>query len=342
MSRLAYDAVQQSRSYFSIFHKLLNDGLRKRFTSDQPLDVQKLDADHIEAIKKRLSALLDQDWKDAETGVYPRKLLFDIGWKDFVRYYPSIWLDAPSKWTRINKRQYQAFSPEIDTTAYPNYYLQNFHHQTDGYLSDTSANLYDLQVELGFHGTTDAMRRRIIAPLKSALDGSQPVTLLDVACGTGRTLKMLQESLSDVSLFGIDLSAPYLRKAKALLSQSSHLPKLVQGNAEAIPFLNNFFDAVVSVFLFHELPPDVRQNVINECYRVMKPGGMLVLCDSIQASDAPEIKVTIENFPKYNHEPYYCHYITDDMNLRLTNAGFVEIENEVHFISKYWIARKPE
>ena len=186
------------------------------------------------------------------------------------------------------------------------------------------------------------MRRRIISPLKSGLELACPNKVLDVACGTGRTLKMLQESLPDVSLFGIDLSAPYLRKAKALLSQSSHLPQLIQGNAEAIPFLNNFFDAVVSVFLFHELPPDVRQNAINECYRVMKPGGMLVLCDSIQASDAPEIKVTIENFPKYNHEPYYRHYITDDMNLRLTNAGFVDIENEVHFISKYWLARKPE
>ena len=144
MSRLAYDAVQQSRSYFSIFHKLLNDGLRKRFTPDQPLDVQRLDADHIEAIKKRLSALLDQDWKDAETGIYPRRLLFDIGWQDFVRYYPALWLDAPAKWTRMNRRQYQAFAPEIDTSAYPKYYLQNFHHQTDGYLSDTSANLYDL------------------------------------------------------------------------------------------------------------------------------------------------------------------------------------------------------
>ncbi|UWU49459.1 hypothetical protein APLC1_4311 [Limnospira platensis C1] len=45
---------------------------------------------------------------------------------------------------RANQKRYQEFAREIDTEGYPGYYLQNFHHQTDGYLSDWSANLYDL------------------------------------------------------------------------------------------------------------------------------------------------------------------------------------------------------
>jgi len=52
---------------------------------------------------------------------------------------------------------------EIETAGYPSYYA-NFHHQTNGYFSDLSANLYDLQVEILFGGSADAMRRRIIAP----------------------------------------------------------------------------------------------------------------------------------------------------------------------------------
>lgn len=47
--------------------------------------------------------------------------------------------------------------------------MQNFHHQTNGYLSDLSANLYDLQVEIFFGGLADAMRRYILAPLKRGL-----------------------------------------------------------------------------------------------------------------------------------------------------------------------------
>ena len=56
--------------------------------------------------------------------------------------------------------------PQNEEDAYKllNYYLQNFHYQTDGYLSDLSANLYDLQVEILFNGAADAMRRRIITP----------------------------------------------------------------------------------------------------------------------------------------------------------------------------------
>ena len=55
---------------------------------------------------------------------------------------------------------------KVDKKLYPDYYLQNFHHQTDGYLSDHSAGIYDIQVEILFNGSADAMRRRIIKPLK--------------------------------------------------------------------------------------------------------------------------------------------------------------------------------
>jgi hypothetical protein len=68
-----------------------------------------------------------------------------------------------------NQKKYQDFSPEVAKDGYPSYYLQNFHHQTDGYLSDASANLYDLQVEILFGGSADVMRRRILAPLSKDL-----------------------------------------------------------------------------------------------------------------------------------------------------------------------------
>lgn len=342
-TKLAYQTFQQGKSYFSLTHSSLSGQLRQLLNPPREIKTRKLDAELLEMISNRMNTLLERDWEDAEAGIYPKELLFDNAWDDFFRYYPLLWLDTPSIWERINNRQYHVFSPEIDTANYPKYYLQNFHHQTDGYLSDASANLYDLQVEILFGGTADAMRRRIIAPLKSALDATHLNKVLDVACGTGRTLKMLLDSLPNVSLHGVDLSPAYLRKANALLSQTKgNLPQLIQANGEALPFLDSYFEAVVSVFLLHELPAQARQNVINECYRVMKPGGVLVFCDSIQVSDSPELQVSMENFPVIFHEPYYRHYITDNLNARLTDAGFVQIENQVHFFSKYWIARKPE
>jgi hypothetical protein len=78
--------------------------------------------------------------------------------------------------------------------------VQNFHHQTNGYLSDLSANLYDLQVEILFGGLADAMRQYILAPLKRGLAKFQSlpqkqIRILDVAYRTGLTLKMIRAAL---------------------------------------------------------------------------------------------------------------------------------------------------
>ena len=166
-------------------------------------------------------------------------------------------------------------------------------------------------------------------------------SVLDVACGTGRTLKMIRDTLPQTALYGIDLSPTYLRKANELLSKEpGTLPQLIQANAEALPYLDNYFEATVSVFLFHELPAEVRQRVIDECYRVTKPGGVFIICDSIQKLDTPEFAPMMENFPAMFHEPYYRHYSTDDITARLESVGFSDVKVFNHFMSKYWVAKK--
>lgn len=300
----------------------------------------------IQKIQQRYDSLLEIDWQDAERGLYPKDLLFDNPWEEFFLFYPLVWLDMPQIWDRANQQRYQDFSSAINTNGYPSYYVQNFHHQTDGYLSDTSANLYDLQVEILFGGTADAMRRRILAPLKQGLKNfaaaPSPVRILDVACGTGRTLKMIRAALPQASLFGTDLSPAYLRKANQLLSEiPGELPQLVQANAEELPYLDNYFHAVTSVFLFHELPASARQNVIEQCFRVTKPGGVFIINDSIQMSDSPEMAWAIDNFHETYHEPYYKHYTTDDLVERLEKAGFENVSTETHFMSKVFVAHKP-
>jgi len=64
-------------------------------------------------------------------------------------------------------------------------------------------------------------------------------------------------------------------------------------------------------FFFHELPGAVRQRVIEQCFQT-QPGGVFVICDSIQVSDSPEMMPVMESFHETFHEPYYRHYINDD------------------------------
>jgi ubiquinone/menaquinone biosynthesis C-methylase UbiE len=350
LTKLAYQTFQQGKSYFGLLHKTVSSQLLNFVAPpsiEQKRKTKPLSLELIQTLQKRMAEVVEADWQDVEKGVYPASLVFDNPWEDFFRYYPAMWLDMPETWQRVNAKRYQEFDAGVETEGLPSYYVQNFHHQTNGYLTDTSANLYDLQVEILFNGTADPMRRRILAPLKEGLQAFSDVLpsqikVLDVACGTGRTLRNIRGMLPKASLYGVDLSAAYLRKANQLLSQfEGTLPQLVQGNAEELPYLDNYFHAVTSVFLFHELPPQARQNVINEACRVVKPGGTFIICDSVQISDSPELAPAMEGFPEMFHEPYYRHYMTDDLVARLKEAGFDEVSEQVHFMSKYLIAKKP-
>jgi ubiquinone/menaquinone biosynthesis C-methylase UbiE len=346
ITKLTYQTFQQGKSSFALSHKTLSNRLRNLiFPPSQPQN-NSWNPGLVLKIQQRMQKLLDADWEDSERGVYPVEILFDNPWEDFFSYYPAIWLDYLSIFERIKKRKYQVFSSAVDTKGYPRYYLQNFHHQTDGYLSEMSANLYDLQVEILFGGTADPMRRRILKPLKEGLSEllskDEKPRILDIACGTGRTLKFIRATLPKASLYGIDLSPAYLRKANQLLSETpGELPQLIQANGEELPFKDNYFQATTSVFMFHELPHFARQNVIEEAFRVTEPGGIFIICDSIQAVDSPEMMPAMKGFTSMFHEPYYKHYINDDLVKRLEKAGFVDVATENHFMSKYWVARKP-
>ncbi|NCJ08152.1 methyltransferase domain-containing protein [Synechococcales cyanobacterium C] len=344
---LAYRTLQWSKNSFGLAHKTLSSRLMNWLYPAPSRETQPIDTALLANLQQRYEALLTVDWQDAQRGIYPPSLLFDHPWDEFFRYYPNLWLDLPQMWLRSQQQQHQDFAPQIKTEGYPKYYLQNFHHQTNGYLSDDSANLYDLQVDILFGGTADAMRRRVLAPLKqglahfSTLEPSQ-LKILDVACGTGRTLRQLRATFPQTALLGCDLSAAYLRKANQTLHQlPGELPQLIQANAEALPYANQTFHGITSVFLFHELPPAVRRSVIQESYRLLKPGGTLIICDSIQMSDSPEFAPMMANFPKLFHEPYYRHYTTDDLEAVLAKVGFTPIQTSIHLMSKYWIAQKP-
>jgi ubiquinone/menaquinone biosynthesis C-methylase UbiE len=339
LTKVAYQTFQQGKSTFGFVHKFLANAAMKQFapvgvvdrgaTYDQK-DVPKVDRTIIDEVRRRLDEITAIDWQDAEMGVYPASILFDQSLDDLVNY-PRVWLDMPKIWDRANKQDFRDFDVNTDTTGFPGYYTQNFHYQTGGYLSEESADLYDLQVELLFNGGADPMRRRVLAPLKAGLAAFPDVApkqmqVLDLACGTGRTLKMLRGMLPQASLHGVDLSPAYLRKAHQLLAgETGTLPQLVQGAGENLPYRDGYFHAVTCVFLFHELPGPVRQQVIDEAFRVLQPGGTFVICDSIQLDDSPILSPIMEGFAKTFHEPFYRDYVRDDLAARMVSAGFAVV-----------------
>src|SRR4029079_8093966 len=113
-----------------------------------------------------------------------------------------------------------------------------------GYLTPESARLYDMQVEVLFSGTANAMRRQCLVPAAQFLKGKdqRQAGLLDVACGTGRFLRFAKEAFPRLPMTGIDLSAAYLDETRRHLQPYEIETKT--GAAESLPVADGAFDIV--------------------------------------------------------------------------------------------------
>lgn len=100
--------------------------------------------------------------------------------------------------------------------------------------------------------------------------------VLEVAVGTGLNLPCYPE---EVRLTGIDLSPGMLDVARNRAAQLGRDVVLREGNAEQLPFADATFDTVVCTLGLCGIPDDGA--AIAEMYRVLRPGGMLLLLDHI-------------------------------------------------------------
>jgi ubiquinone/menaquinone biosynthesis C-methylase UbiE len=184
------------------------------------------------------------------------------------------------------------------------------------------------------------MRRQALPQLFEVFAGrDQPLRLVDLGCGTGRFLDLVKQAWPRLPLLGLDLSEAYIRHARRHLRRWARIDLLV-ANAEAIPAPDNSVDAVTSIFMVHELPPQVRRVVVKECARVLKPGGRLILLDSLQRGDEPAYDGLLERFPQNYHEPYYSSYVGEDFPAIARQCGLTHRRNVTTFVSKVMVFDK--
>ncbi|MEO0786283.1 MAG: class I SAM-dependent methyltransferase, partial [Pseudomonadota bacterium] len=167
------------------------------------------------ALRKAFFKLWAKDRANIEAGLYPAPndvRLRDLGQalrrsRDFLRDVREV----DRRRLNRNGTEVREDGPGADTERFPAYYRQNFHYQTDGWLSDDSAEIYDHQVEALFTGAADAMRRAALAEIARELKGKdqREVRLLDLACGTGRFTRQILRTFPKLQASAIDLSPNY-------------------------------------------------------------------------------------------------------------------------------------
>lgn len=95
--------------------------------------------------------------------------------------------------------------------------------------------------------------------------------LLDVGCGSGRFARVIAKHV-ECAVIGIDSSLEMLTSAKTKFAQ---LTGWFLAQAEAIPFSQNIFDAVLCSFVIHHIADKAR--AFSEMYRTLRPQGRLAI-----------------------------------------------------------------
>ncbi len=140
------------------------------------------------------------------------------------------------------------------------------------------ASFYDSVTNIMAFGQTQLLRNMTVG--LSLLKPGE--SLLDVGCGTGGvTIPGKRRVGRNGTATGIDPSREMLTVAKEKAGRAGLEIDFRLGVIESLPIPDTTFDVVTSSLMMHHLTPDLRLKGLTEIYRVLKPGGRLLVADTM-------------------------------------------------------------
>ncbi|MCT7956684.1 class I SAM-dependent methyltransferase [Laspinema palackyanum] len=97
--------------------------------------------------------------------------------------------------------------------------------------------------------------------------------ILDLCCGSGQATAYLVQSSQNVT--GLDASPLSLNRARNNVPEASY----IEAFAENMPIGDGEFDLVHTSAALHEMDPQQLRQILQEVYRVLKPGGTFAIVD---------------------------------------------------------------
>ena len=202
---------------------------------------------------------------------------------------------------------------------YPDYYsTQNFHGIQGGYLTVVAAVTYDAITALASPPNETWLRQQLIKGIQG-----QPKQILDLGCGTGSTTLMLKQTFPAAQVMGLDLSPYMLTMAKHKAQQAGLPIQWRHGLAETTGFDPASFDLVTLSMVLHETPTNISQLILQEGFRLLKPGGQFIMLDGNQAI-LRHMGWLITLF----REPYSKVYAAGNVNDWLKTAHFEAVKTQ--------------
>ena len=146
--------------------------------------------------------------------------------------------------------------------------------QTEGTLIRW-APYYDLAVNITTLGQARRLRRMTVEQALIKPGDS----VLDVGCGTGEVTLLAKTRAKDGKVYGIDPVPEMIAVARNKAARKGLEIDFRVGVIESLPFTDASIDVVTSSLMMHHLPDDLKVRGLAEIYRVLKPGGRLLIAD---------------------------------------------------------------
>lgn len=153
------------------------------------------------------------------------------------------------------------------------------------------------------------------------------MSILDVGCASGILLHQISQKMKDVKLNGLDISPQMVILAKERLGESI---KIKEGSAHKLPYDDSSFDLVTCATSFHHYPDS--QRALSEMFRVLKPGGKVVLLDVFIDGIMRKIACRMLNILFQEKDTHL--FTKDEMKNMFRQAGFTRIRQQHYLLYK--------
>ena len=231
----------------------------------------------------------------------------------------------------------QSTAAEVDT---PGYYFARFHAYEQGNLcwqaaaeAEQATDAMALRVWPDENLSPDQAQTRLRDAIHAAVEPllSGPLhQVLDLGCSVGVSTQALaawlrqradRQGEAPPRVMGLDLSPEMLAVAR-VRDRNGAVTEWRHGAAEHTGLPNGSVDLISVQFVCHELPQAATRDVLAEAFRVLRPGGALVMVDQDPASSVLQrLPAPVATLLK-STEPYIEQYFALDMEAALRDAGF--------------------
>ncbi|MFC2080339.1 class I SAM-dependent methyltransferase [Bacteroidota bacterium] len=162
------------------------------------------------------------------------------------------------------------------------------------------------------------------------MDINEDDHILDLGCGSGKNATLMSDYLNEKGrITGVDLSPIMERQFLAKHKEDKRISFSKQ--RIDIPFdLEKLYDKVVISFVIHGFPHEVRQEILRNAYKHLKPNGKLIILDfsEFKLSEMPWHHRFV--FKKVECV-YAFDYIERDWRNILFEFGFIDFKEKLYF-----------